>query len=406
MKRVYTKNREKINNRLTETIETFSPEAREYENVYALPLISKKEENLVLGGLCDADFNRSTISQQDNFYYSKMGYRVDKDDLKVFDEPVVFGGFFFGHFGIMLFKSLSRLWWVVENPDDPRKIVFLTLKGEDTAKTNCHNMMRLLGVEKSKYVIIEEPTIFKKMLVPDETWLSCKKMSEKLLLPHKKIATRLLEKYPKETPKKIYFSRSKFKRQGCYPDGINEEFYEAFYKRRGFEVFYPEQLPLERQIRLIAGADVFVSTFGTLAHFGSMFLKDGAKQVMLQRTEERFLTGFYIELFLVRFRNLEWYFIEATKNPYPTHHDGGIFFYCPTDEFKEYLDDKEIPYDADELKYEATDAEIKEYMRRWVKIYSNPRIFRYLDQPELFPILQALCFQYTGKMLDPKKFLE
>ncbi len=404
MKRVYTKNREKINNRLTETIETFSPETREYENVYALPLISKKEENLVLGGLCDADFNRSTISQQDIFY-CKNGYRVNEADLTVCEEPVVFGGFFFGQFGILLLMSLSRLWWVVENPDDPRKLVFLYVRGDEAAKTNGDNIMRLLGVDKSRYEIIEKPTIFKKILVPDETWISRNKISEKLLLPHKIIAERLLKKHPEETPKKIYFSRAKFKRARCAPDGINEEYYEEFYRRRGFEVFYPEQLPLERQIRLIAGADVFVSTFGTLAHFGTMFLKNGAKQVMLQRAEKLF-NWLYIQLFLVKFRDLDWYFIEATKNPYPTHHDGGVFFYCPTDEFKEYLDDKEIPYRADELKYEATDAEIKEYMRRWVKIYSNPRIFRYLDQPELFPILQALCFQYTGKMLDPKEFLE
>lgn len=404
MKRVYTKNREKINNRLTETIETFSPAAREYEDVYALPLISKKEENLVLGGLCDADFNRSTISQQDIFY-CKNGYRVNEADLTVCEEPVVFGGYCFGQFGLTLLFSMSRLWWSIENPDDLRKIVFLYLKGDETGKRYCRNMLELLGIDESRYEIIEKPTIFKKMLVPDETWRSRSKFSEKMFLPHKRIAEKLLKKYPEETPKKIYFSRAKFKKPNGESDGINEEYYEDFYARRGFEIIYPEQLPLDRQIRLIAGADVFASTFGSLSNFGTLFLKDGAKQVMLQRAEKLF-NWFYIELFLVKFRRLDWYLVEATKNPYPTHHDGGVFFYCPTDEFKEYLDDKEIPYRADELKYEATDAEIKEYMRRWVKIYSNPRIFKYLDQPELFPILQALCFQYTEKMLDPKKFLE
>ncbi len=405
MKRFFINDFESIREYTEKTIISLSPQVKEHKTVNVLPLLSvpNGEVDKFQGGIFDKDLN-FLAGCEGNPFICRESYKIKKKNTEIRDESVIFGGIFFNHFGVMLLLSLTRLWWVIENSSDTRKIIFLCEPNSETAIKYCHIITDLLGISKDRYEIVEKPTVFSNVLIPDEARTNYRKISEKITIPYNEIVNRLLKKYPEKTPEKIYFSRTKFIKPKRNPDGINEEFYEDFYRRRGFEIIYPEQLPIDKQIRLVAGADEFVSTFGTLAHFGPLFLKDGAKQVMLQRADgaDRWLL---IQIFLLSFRKIDWYLIAATKNPYPTIHDGGVFFYYPTAQFKEYLDNNKIAYNPEELNYTATSEEIAEYVRRWLCIYASPKGFKILKKPELFPVLQALYYQATGKKLDPKDFL-
>lgn len=61
------------------------------------------------------------------------------------------------------------------------------------------------------------------------------------------------------TPKHIYLSRSNFNGRRL----INGEQIEALFKARGFEIIYPETLPLEEQLALAAGAEVIAGEEGS-----------------------------------------------------------------------------------------------------------------------------------------------
>lgn len=403
--RLYVQDKENIKKVLDSALSPINPTCQTIKNGIVLPLLI--DENYLIkeykGGVCNCagDFVTGCMDTETGFSCKRKYDCFGK--IKKENKTVIYGGVFFDHFGVMLLQSLLRLWWIVENENNDYDVAFLCEPDSKKSENFCKEIAKLLKIKK--YEIIKEPTQFSEVIVPDQAMITHDKISEKFFWPFNKIKNNLMEKYPEKTPEKIYFSRSKFPRISGKPDSINEEYFEDFYRRRGFEIFYPEQLPLEQQIRLVSGAKEYVSTYGTLAHFGPLFLDSGAKQIMLSRAPsiDRWVS---MQFSLLKLKKLDWYYIRGTKNPYLTYHDGGVFFYYPTKQFISFLDDSGIKYTEDELKWDVSTEKMKFYLQQWLSVYTNPRAFKALNRPDYFPIIQSLYFSATGKKLDPKDFLE
>ena len=102
------------------------------ENGLVLPLKPSKNPSFMLGGVCDEDgnlvagFNRnsSSVSSSNPGWAGICGtYDHSGETIEFVGESVIFGGVLMWHFGHFLLECMSRLWYVVENPQDTRKIV-------------------------------------------------------------------------------------------------------------------------------------------------------------------------------------------------------------------------------------------------------------------------------------------
>ena len=381
------------------------------ENVLILPLRENPaypvQKNAFLGGVCDREgrFIAGSAVEEKRFSCPE-GYPVDLETVTKRAETVIFGGVFYRHFGVMLLLSLTRFWWIVQKSVLPYHMVFLSEGGKESpAAGYCTAIMELLDIPKDQYEILEKPVLFDRVLVPAEVLRSI----ESGIDPHFMDPFRFLrEKVCAESgpceERKLYLSRRNFSKTWEESDGLNEEYYESFFEKRGFSVIHPEELPLREQIRLLASASEIVSTYGTLSHLVSLFAKPGARQVMLLRSAVMD-TWFPAEAAILQMCDLRWAIVEAVKNPYPVTHELGVYLYAPTEYFRRYLDTENIPYEDEELRAGVSADMMKEFLQRWVECYRIPWNFRRLGDPSLFSVLEALYYHMTQKKLDPNDYL-
>ena len=360
------------------------------------------------GGICDRDGNfiAGSVSAKRRFC-SHSAYKVKDDEISRIDEIVVFGGVFYHHFGVMMLLSLTRFWWITENQETPHRIAFLLEPGDSPlARSNLDTVLELLNIPKEKILVVDRPTEFSEVIIPEESFFEkFDGVNRKYIEVFNYIRDKIISTYGPVGVEKLYLSRSRYHKGNQICDGINEEYYEQFYKRRGYTVIHPQELSIKEQIRYIASAKEIVSTYGTLAHLVSLFSSCGAKQTMLLRTQY-IDDWFYAQAAILSLKEIDWYIVEAAHNPYPSSHDGGAFLYCPTDYFRAFLDAEEITYDEGELETTLTNDDIKRYMIRWLEAFSLPGNFARLHKPEMFPVLQSLYYLFTKKKLDEKDYVK
>lgn len=382
---------------------------RAFNNAIILPLkhetdiIPDGNINKYYGGVCSENFGFIAGSQvgKKSFCCDNC-YSVDKNEIITCDEEVVFGGVFYEHFGVMLLQSLTRLWYLAENGYHGEKIVFLVQKRlNDNAKLFCSQMAEFIGITNIEIVL--KPTKYKSVIIPEESYIQRKYITPKHFEIFDFIAGKANRGY-KQKHSKVYLSRTRFHRLYNATDCQNEEFYENFYKKRGYHIRHPQELTLKEQIQIISNADEVVSTYGTLAHLATLFMKDNANQTMLLRSEKK-NNWFCAQAQLLSVKNIRWNVIEAAKNPLPTWHDGGVFLLCPTKHFEKYLRDNNIEFSEKELKTEIPDKAISNFFLLWARVFHYPEMFKKLERPDLFPTLQAYYYQLTGKMLNQDDYI-
>ena len=384
--------------------------AKAVENAIILPLKDVRKNitdySSYEGGVCtkEGDFIAGSAITQRRFSCNRA-YKFNYDTVTKSDETVIFGGVFYHHFGVMLLLSLTRFWWIIENIKLPYKIAFLLEPSKKAdAENHLKKIMDLFHIPTERYVIVDVPTEFSNIIIPDETLSSVEEVNIKYMEIYDFLRDSIISEYGYCDVKKLYLSRSRYIKFNKKCDGINEEYYENFYKKRGFTILHPEELSLQEQIRYIASADEIVSTYGTLAHMASLFMKEKSSQIILLRTQY-IDSWFPIQAAIFNMKIIDWYIVEASKNPYPSLHDEGAFLYCPTHYFKAFLEDCAVAYDDSELVVTISDDNIKKYMIRWLEAYVSPWAFKRLSRPDLFPVLQSLYYMATRKILDINDYL-
>ena len=200
-------------------------------------------------------------------------------------ESVIFLGDLHMHFGHTLTDSLVRLWHVLRTPDDRSRLVMLRHAIWDwklcDLNTSYHKeLLRLLGIEWERLLIVEHPTRFARVVVPGQAayWddgACCRAVLRSI---YEAAVSRI-------TPRRggrLYLSR-----RGWRDQVAGEEYFEDHFAGRGFEVIRPEQLPLAEQLALVAGAEVLAAPLGTLSHL-ALFARDGTRIIHLLRHKGQF----------------------------------------------------------------------------------------------------------------------
>lgn len=352
----------------------------EVENGFILPpkkIIDNNKNGIYAGGVADSkgEFVAGLIRKYNdkNFNIScYRSYKVDAKKVKYVDEEVIFGGILNSMFGHTLIEGFTRLWYVLKNKDDQRKIVFLKInsKGSD------FGFLKLLGLE-DRIIIVEEPIRYRKIIVPCESFYAYTGYYKEWLDIYKAIA----ENIPAKNYDKVYLTRTKLAKKDC----INEEYFETFYKNLGYEIIAPEQHSLEEQIAILKGAKEVATTVGTVSHM-VLFCQDNIKLTILNRTVEDVITPQFI---IEQAKNIQVNLIDISMNIFPTtHRYGGIFLFMPNDNWKKYITDNHyekynnIPLEKEKIFYE--------YMLAWGRLYYLKDKYKHIYKKDLYDILNNI----------------
>lgn len=342
-------------------------QVHEYERAIILPLRRKPgfdtRDGVYEGGCCTEDFTfiagrrRRFKSEHANFDVDSA-YAIPSGGGIVFrDETVVFGGCLINHFGHALLDGTARMWYLPDAPSET-KIVFLRYPHATGVPFDALKFVELMGIDMARVEVIDTPTQFSKVIVPDETMYPADSYRSAYIRTFDRIRGRIAAK---PCPR-LYMSRSRFQLRPAF----NEEYYEDFFARRGYEIIYPETLPIEEQIAYVAGADEIVTSIGSMSHL-ILFAKPTATVTILNRSTQC-LPG---QIIVDQARGIEPYYVDAFVNPLPVAHVSGPFLFGPNRFFKAYLDERGIDYEDDELgvDHDLMMGKAADFTRQWLELY-------------------------------------
>lgn len=301
---------------------------RTVENGYILPSKKLKSHLASGGGVCDSDGNfvaghirsQNAIERVGNVCFA---YPVSSE-LPYIKETVVFSGHITNGFGHVALDNLSRMWWFLQNKNCEYKFVFISNK----RTIEYIEFFHMLGLSEENIILLNEPTRFDKIIVPDQA-----------SFPYRGYHTEALSVYnairDSVTPagfEKIYITRTKLAQK----QAINEEYFEDYYRSLGYEIIAMETLPLREQIAILAGAKDVVTSSGA-AHMALVFCQDGVNMTILNRT--RTCWNRFGETMIFQIRSAHCTFIDVSVNILPTTWVRGCQLFMPTEYWKRYVED-------------------------------------------------------------------
>lgn len=347
----------------------------------------KVTDGVFAGGVCDENGDFITGMRRHKIkagnFSCMSSYKVEKKNIKIIDEEVIYGGVLIEHFGHSFLECLSRLWYIVKNKKDKRKIAFL-LTGD--MKKYHYDMLNILNIKKNKIIIIDEPTQFKKVIVPEESLHSwdCYKKEYNL------IYDEIRKNVDPKNVDKLYLTRTKLD-----PNyDVNEKYFEDFFEKRGYKVISPETLSFKEQIEYISGAKEIITTLGTLSHFG-LCMDYGSKLVILNRTKINNLIPQYI---VNEARKLNVFYVDAMIEVLPVEHAGGCVCLYPTEYFIEYLKKENISYTKEELEIDKEKV-IVEYLKKWAINYTKPVHYSTIEKYDVYDVIKLFNKELNNKTI-------
>lgn len=328
------------------------------ENATILPL--RRDPSLLFGrgGVVDQEGQYVALSAVPDRV--EFAYPFEKPAVK--DETVVYCGYLVNQWGHFLVEAVTRLWYFLEKDPSIDRYVFFIDENEDREiKGNYREFLELLGVwEKTE--IINQPTAYRRVLVPE---MSCR--SRIFYSPrYRDIFDRVAENVkvdPAWKPlDKIYYSRTKLAKGRPFEFGF--ETLDNFFEKNGYTLLYPEKVPLSQMIFYIRHAQVVASLSGSLPH-NMLFANQGQRVEIL----ERCVLNDDNQTDVNRIRELKVTPIDANISLY-TINFVGPFIMAYNDNLQRFAEDRGyLPPDPEFLTKKHYRKCFIQYMKAYVDLY-------------------------------------
>lgn len=315
------------------------------------------------GGVCDEEFHFISGLQRGKppvtgFYGVAATYETLPDTEPLYiDESVIFGGILIGHFGHFILECFGRIYYVLNHPEDQRRIVFLVEVG---IYPWFWKFFELMGIPQNRIILAQQPVMFRHLTVPEEAVHSWWNYTAEYLLPYKRLVEQAkITSDNKSFGKKIFLTRRKL--EDSISECVNEEYFIDFFAAKGYVAVEPEEYSIEDQISIIANAEEIVAVMGSLTHW-AMFCKPGTKFLMLTRTGTDTLGA---QCLVNNASGVDWCIVDVSLNFLYASRTMGVCLLGPTGYWLQFVWDKYREL-ADSSSFKN---KYHEYMLSWIKYY-------------------------------------
>jgi capsular polysaccharide biosynthesis protein len=191
---------------------------------------------------------------------------------KPIDATCVYLGDLSRHFGHFLLESLARAWHLTRCHPAPLVVFHGGAQTLAALGPFAHTIFRALDVDPSKVIMAHEDLRVRQLILPAAQYLNTVKGSPGMCVVFDHLREKLLASQParSRTPGKVYMTRRNLsptalaggERRGF----LNEHEAEDLFRRRGYEVVSPENLPFEEQVAIVANATHVAGLSGAALH--------------------------------------------------------------------------------------------------------------------------------------------
>lgn len=328
---VYDTKKEEIQREANNFVKSASSNIITLKNAKILPVVNYNDYDVSAGrgGVVDENGNYVEMSKTKARVVGK--YEIKNDECKFIDKKVVFCGYFNRAWGHFITESVSRLWYALKNDATIDNYVFIIERNtQSDFKGNYLEFLKLLGISE-KTIILNEPTIFSEVIVPEEGFVYSDHYTQSFIEMYKYICDKALKMYSGPIYERVYFSKVRL--ESSITSNININSIDKYFRINGFKIFYPEQLNLIDMIGILQNAKEFAGISSSLLHnhlFGSSNLK------VIAIEKQAFYNPY--QVFTAKIMNCETVFIDACINIFPVG-SFGPFLFDYTNFLKKYTKD-------------------------------------------------------------------
>lgn len=386
-------------------------DVREIERGVFLP--RKYIKDLTYGGVCDENFNfvaghqllKQRCDMDDDDRHITGSYEVSPEEMTYIDETVLYAGTLIEHPGHLIVECFAdRLWWLVENPDSDIKVAVETIWGNSVWSMRYNSFVAefldAFGISNERIIIIEKPTKFKKIIVPDQSAVPLYycfpyEFTSEYIKPFQHIKNQLTPgKY-----KKIYLTKKKLYKKTV----IGEEYFIDFFVKKGFKVIHPEDYTIKEKAELMYGADEIVTLDGTSSLF-TVFCKPTVRLTILTRRLDYWDIPQQLinealgikEFYLV---NTVGNFLENFSDNTFSNYASGLVVAYASKEFQKYV--KYIyNEELDITPEESLKSILYEYISYFPEYYSHPTTLHCVRNIKMRDVIRSMDEIILGKEVN------
>ena len=198
----------------------------------------------------------------------------------------VYIGMFINIWGHCLTDCMKHLWPVLVGDGRFKTLPLVWVKSRERMNVfdNFWKMLELLGVDMGHVRQITTPAKVEKLWIPDPCFFTDERNYQRLCTPeYGRLFDKIISAVPQisDAPEKIYFTRTALK---VHNRDYGEKSIERIFSKKGYRIYSPETLTLERTIGLLKGASFFACTDGSIAH-NALFMSKGSQLVIIRKAD-------------------------------------------------------------------------------------------------------------------------
>jgi hypothetical protein len=189
-------------------------------------------------------------------------YFCDDPDVRTIEEPVIYGGPLFRHFGHALSESIHRLWPRFASKELAGAKVAFSVINNTKVMPYVVEALNLHGISRSEVIRIDEDIRFRRLFVGPQA----RQMAGPTLIPgYQKMLDSSLERRlpPPGGGRHLYVSRLHHHHTGSF---FGESFVETALAAEGFEIIYPEHHTVTELVTMLRASSVAVFAEGSAIH--------------------------------------------------------------------------------------------------------------------------------------------
>lgn len=253
---------------------------RVYEDAVVVPSASRTVYRDIYGGAFDANLRpieRSFLTRtwnppQISFPPETEGF--DPERIETVEEPHIYGGYFFDHFGHFLLESLARA-WVVE---EVGRLPFVWASGGPSNGWQ-GEILSLLGLHVPMR-FPKRPIRFRRLIVPEPGF----RIQGIFHRRHARFLSCFSSDREGGESGKVWLSRTEIRPEGRCP---GERQLQQQLAAEGWEIVHPQRLSVVEQLRILSNASVVAGLEGSAFHAAVLLDGHAAPFVTLRRTRSR-----------------------------------------------------------------------------------------------------------------------
>ncbi len=293
------------------------------------------------GGVVDSKGNYVELSGQKavgmrNRVYGS--YKFNHKNLAIRNEKVIYLNYFINQWGHFLLDVVGRLWYPLLKDTDT-KLDYTCYAGTETKlEGNYLEFLELLGIDKSRLILINRPTQFSEIIIPESSILPGEYYTKEYKMLFNSLVANVKLDNNLES-KKIYCSRARLdlaKGKEFGENGI-----EKVFLKNGYTPVYMETMSLKEQIRTLLSATTIVLTSGSLAH-NLLFINNKINVFILNKTYRVNLHQFLIN----KISEASVSFVDIYRSPLPILYGYGPFLMDITKPLVNFFEDSGFTYDS------------------------------------------------------------